>query len=140
MQATRLQFFGSGIENIVTTHRPNVLFADRRSMILLPNHFRRLIPQFEFARACARNHPISLPTHIPAIKRKWTLDRPISSRFLLSFLLRYHPPPFCLSLFLSSCPHICIVLCLGLDPQAGPIISREVYGMIHNSVDKNNQV
>lgn len=97
MQATRLQFFGSGIESIVTTHRSNVSFADRRSMILLPNHFRRLIPQFEFARACARNHPISLPTHIPAIKRKWTLDRPISSRFLLSFLLRYHPPPFCLS-------------------------------------------
>lgn len=35
-----------------------------RSTILLPNHFRRLIPQFEFARACARNHPSALPAHI----------------------------------------------------------------------------
>lgn len=52
----------------------------RRSTILLPNHFRRLILQFEFARACARNHPLALPAHIPAIKRKWTLDRPISLR------------------------------------------------------------
>lgn len=139
MQASRLQFLGSGI---VTTHRSNVPFADRRSMILLPNHFRRLIPQFEFARACARNHPISLPAHIPAIKRKWALDRLISLRFLLSssccdiaLVLSFFP-----FLFLSTCPRIYIVLCLGFDPQAGPIIFREVYGMVHNSVDKNNQV
>lgn len=56
------------------------------------------------------------------------------------FLLRYLPPSPSLSFSLSSYPHTCIVLCLGLDPQAGPIISREVYGMVHNSVDKNNQV
>jgi len=76
----------------------------RRSTILLPNHFRRLIPQFEFTRACARNHPLALPAHIPAIKRKWMLDRPISLRSFPSSSCCDIPSPR-VSLALPAFPH-----------------------------------
>lgn len=109
--------------------------------ILLPNHFRRLILQFEFARACARNHPISLPAHIPAIKRKWALDRPISPRFPLSssccdISLRR---PISLSL-----PHHARIYALfsvsGSTHKQARSSLEKCMGWVHNSVDKNNQV
>lgn len=91
----------------------------RRSTILLPNHFRRLILQFEFARACARNHPLALPAHIPAIKRKWTLDRPISLRSFPSSSC-CDIPPSRVSLALPAPLHALFSFSSSI-----PIISRE---------------
>lgn len=58
-------------------------FLPVRRSILSPNNFRRLILQFGFARPYAHEITLIRPAHIPAIKRKWALDRPISSRSLL---------------------------------------------------------
>jgi len=101
---------------------PPVIFGSRvsfsriafESVRRLSNHFRRLIPQFEFARACARNHPLALPAHIPAIKRKWTLHRSISAIPSFLFLLRYSSFSR-ISLALSAFPHIVFFLELDLD-------------------------
>lgn len=75
---------------------PPALLPVRRS-ILSPNNFRRLILQFGLARPYAHEITLIRPAHIPAIKRKWALDRPISSRdpSLPSslFLLRFPLPP-----------------------------------------------
>lgn len=101
----------------------------RRSTILLPNHFRRLIPQFEFTRVCARNHPLALPAHIPAIKRKWMLDRLIS--------LRSFPSSSCCDiLFHLSCSS-CLPSHIVLRPRSS---LENMYRVLHSSVDKNNQV
>lgn len=105
-------------ERIVLSHR-SLERSVRRSTILLPNHFRRLILQFEFARACARNHPLALPAHIPAIKRKWTLDRPISLRSFPSSSC-CDIPPSRVSLALPAPLHALFSFSSSI-----PIISRE---------------
>lgn len=134
-QTTQLQFFGSGIgraslPRIARTFRSPIddIFAEWFST---PNS-----PIWICARMRTKSSYFSPDTSQQSNENGRSIGRSLRDFFF---------PSCCditpsLSLSLSPCSHICIVLCLGLDPQAGPIISREVYGMVHNSVDKNNQV
>lgn len=109
----------------------------RRSTIPLPNHFRRLIPQFEFARACARNHPLALsPGTHPSNQAEMdarSSDLSTISPFLL-FLVAISSLLTFLSLSPSSLTHCSL-------SRARPRSSLEnMYRVAHSSVDKNNQV
>lgn len=132
---------GSRIESIVIPRRSDDPLVDRRSTIPWPGHFPRLIPQFEFARAYAHEITLFLPVHIPAIKRKWALDRPIPSRDPSLVSSCGISRPLVASLFLSLCfSRYSSLAYYSLSSQASPIISRAVHRVAHNSVDKNNQV
>lgn len=107
----------------------------RRSTILLPNHFRRLILQFEFARACARNHPLALSRHTSqqSSGNGRSIVRSLCDLFL-PLLVAISLPLASLSLSLPPFTHC------SLSRARSRSSLENMYRVAHGSVDKNNQV